>query len=71
MGRWGPDWQTWRELKTRLVELDHERQWFHFYDANADGQHDYPDSAASNEDHLSSVGARILTHRIDSLIATF
>lgn len=71
MGRWGPGWSTWSLLKARLSKLDSAKTSFHFYDANADGLHDYPDSAAWNSDHLSSIGARMLTRRLDSMIATF
>jgi uncharacterized protein (TIGR02171 family) len=70
MGKYGPSWATWDELRARILSLQASNPMFHFYDANQDGKHDYADSAAWNFDHLSTAGARILTSRLDSLIRT-
>ena len=43
-------------------------EYFHFYDANIGGYHDYADSEAANVDHLCPRGATKFSHRIDSVI---
>jgi uncharacterized protein (TIGR02171 family) len=68
MGKYGPTWATWKAIQSRLRALETAKPFLHFYDANMDGSHDYPDSAAINADHLSVVGARILSTRLDSLL---
>ncbi len=70
MGRYGPTWTTWHEIQRRLRAEEAANPWFHFYDAHADGHHDYPDSAGGNCDHLSAAGGRQLSRRLDSLIAS-
>ena len=42
--------------------------YFHFYDANCEGNHDYADSEAYDCDHLCPAGARKLSARLDSLV---
>jgi len=69
MGKYGPTWETWAIVAARLRSMEAANPRFHFYDAHADGLHDYPDSAATNFDHLSTAGARILSRRLDSLVA--
>lgn len=69
MGRWGPTWESWRELRRRIQSLEAVNPRFHFYDANADGQHDYTDAMAMNQDHLAFLGSQLLTRRLDTLIA--
>lgn len=71
MGKYGPTWETWRTLKARLSDLEARMPMVRLVDAHADGAHDYPDSAATNFDHLSWIGARKLSGRLDSLIGTF
>lgn len=71
MGKYGPTLPTWKVLQARLRALEAAKPFLHFYDANLDGAHDYPDSAAVNADHLSVVGARIITRRLDSLMETW
>lgn len=70
MGKYGPTWASWRTIRTRLRAMEAAKPLMHFYDANLDGGHDYPDSAAINADHLSVVGARILTSRLDSVLTS-
>ena len=43
---------------------------FTLMDENKMGDHDYTDDMAMDTDHLSTIGATQLTHRIDSLIQT-
>lgn len=71
MGKYGPTWETWRILKARLRDLETRMSMVRLVDAHADGAHDYPDSAATNFDHLSWIGAQKLSGRLDSLIGTF
>lgn len=71
MGKYGPTWASWRVIRSRLRALEAANPFLHFYDANSDGAHDYPDSAAINADHLSVVGARILSPRLDSLMESW
>jgi len=68
MGKYGPSWEAWKELRRRILAVQASNPYFHFYDANADGMHDYPDSAAWNEDHLSTSGAHILSRRLDTIL---
>jgi hypothetical protein len=42
--------------------------YFHFYDANGEGNHDYADSEAVDFDHLFPAGARKLSVRLDSVV---
>lgn len=41
-----------------------------FFDENKFGNHDYTDEMAYNVDHLSTLGAKQFTHRLDSLLST-
>lgn len=70
MGKYGPTWGTWAIIEARLRAMESANPRFHFYDAHAAGLHDYPDSAATNFDHLSTAGARILSRRLDSLVTS-
>ncbi len=70
-GPTGPVWQTEHDLFQILSADTSTNKFFHFYDANLDGNHDYGDSDAyldGNSDHLCSVGAEKLTGRVDSII---
>lgn len=41
-----------------------------YFDENKFGDHDYTDDMAYNVDHLAAAGAKVFTHRIDSLLKT-
>lgn len=71
MGRHGPSWETWKELSRRLVELEGKHTKVVYYDAYLNGNHDFLPSEFIDEDHLDHLGAKKLTHRIDSIITTF
>ena len=45
-------------------------KYFMFMDENKMGNHDYTDAMAQNRDHLSSVGAKKMTARLDSVLKT-
>ena len=68
-GRYGPNWKTAEAIITRVKALqDTFPGYFHFYDANLDGNHDYADSEASDCEHLCPVGAQKLSRRLDSVV---
>ena len=68
-GRYGPNWPTAEAIIARIKALqDTFPGYFHFYDANLDGNHDYADSEASDCEHLCTVGAKKLSRRMDSVV---
>jgi uncharacterized protein (TIGR02171 family) len=67
-GIWGPSWKTAHDIFQKLRGIEATNQFFHFYDANNDGNHDYNDSDAFDESHLSVVGANKMSARVDSVI---
>jgi uncharacterized protein (TIGR02171 family) len=64
----GPSWKTARDILDSLQEISSTNGYFHLYDANGDGNHDYNDSDACDQNHLSLSGAEKLTGRVDSII---
>jgi hypothetical protein len=71
MGCLGPSVQTYKKLEERLRSIEAQNAYFHYYDANNFGNHDYIDEDAYDANHLSPKGAAKLTSRIDSLITTY
>jgi uncharacterized protein (TIGR02171 family) len=67
---WGPQWQTALDIQQKLLELEKSNPYFHFYNANMNGNHDYTEAEAQDENHLCSIGAQKLGNRVDSLIHT-
>jgi hypothetical protein len=67
-GPYGPSWQTAHNILQQLRAIEVSNQFFHFYDANADGNHDYTDADAYESDLLCGTGADKLTTRLDTLI---
>jgi hypothetical protein len=67
---YGPSWATGTAVVKQLRSLETTCSNFHFYDAYNDGNHDYSDAEAINENHLCFKGAAKLTARVDSLIQT-
>jgi hypothetical protein len=65
---WGPSWPTAKGILQQMRNLETTNQFFHLYDANKEGNHDYMDEDAFDSDHLSAVGANKLTARLDMLI---
>jgi uncharacterized protein (TIGR02171 family) len=64
----GPSRATGEAVVSQLKALqDSIPGYFHFYDANRGGDHDYADSEAYDCDHLCPAGARKLSVRLDSL----
>jgi hypothetical protein len=67
-GPFGPSRTTAHEITHALRVLEISNRFFHLYDANMDGNHDYADAEAGNENHLVYAGAEKLSARLDSLI---
>jgi hypothetical protein len=71
-GPYGPKNKTVvKDIFKILREMEKQSDYFHFYDANRFGQHDFTDEDSQNHGHLSAKGAAKLTPRIDSLVQTF
>jgi hypothetical protein len=70
-GRYGPSQATFSQIAAWLRSLEAANPYFHFYDAHQNGGHDYTDAEAMDMNHLNALGARKLTHRIDSLLTTY
>ncbi|MBO4829744.1 MAG: TIGR02171 family protein [Fibrobacter sp.] len=58
-----------RSIAMELIEASKKFDAIVF-DENKFGNHDYTDDMAYNADHLSGVGAKLFTHRLDSLLMT-
>jgi hypothetical protein len=71
IGRLGPSRITYAQIAAQLRTYEASNTYFHFYDANMDGNHDYADSEALDYNHLNYRGARKLSTRIDSLFRTY
>ena len=67
IGRLGPSRATYAQLSSWLRALEQRNAFFHFYDANNNGDHDYTDAEALDCNHLNYLGAKKLSGRIDSL----
>lgn len=66
--RFGPGWETGREVIAQIKALERMYPYFHFYDANLDGNHDYTYDDAADYDRLCPQGAAKLSGRISTLI---
>jgi uncharacterized protein (TIGR02171 family) len=64
----GPLWKTALDIQKKLSELEQANPYFHFYNANMNGNHDYADNEAQDENHLCTMGSKKFTVRVDSLI---
>jgi hypothetical protein len=71
IGRYGPSRTTFGQLVQWLDSLSQENPFFHFYDANNGGDHDYADSEAFDPNHLNYKGAQKLSTRLDSLLNVY
>jgi uncharacterized protein (TIGR02171 family) len=70
-GRYGPSLDAGKATVQFFRQLEAAHPYFHFYDGNNFGNHDYGDADAHDPDHLSEQGAAKFSRRIDSLIGTF
>ena len=64
-GIYGPRRSYAMEIINEIGKLD-----VIMFDENKFGEHDYTSEMAYNTDHLSALGAKRYTHRLDSLLAT-
>ena len=67
-GRYGPTRTVAKETLKSLEQLETSHSNFKLFNENKMGLHDYSDEMAVNTDHLSALGARQLTERLDSLL---
>jgi hypothetical protein len=64
----GPLWQTAADVLQQMHSLETSNLFFHLYNANLDGNHDYGDENAWDFDHLCGTGADKFTLRLTALI---
>ena len=64
----GPLWQTALDVQQKITDIEKANPFFHFYNANMNGNHDYSDDDALDMNHLCTEGAKRFTVRVDSLI---
>jgi len=69
-GVYGLQWSYAEALVRTLKEMDEKYEYFHLMDEYKMGNHDYSDKMAYDRDHLSELGARQATTRLDSLLKT-
>ncbi len=69
--RYGPSFATYNRLVAWFRELEQANPYFHFYDANMNGGHDYTSGEALDCDHLNYAGRQKISSRLDSVITTF
>lgn len=67
-GRYGPSRSIAARIMKSLNEMQRNHPNFVLLDENKMGKHDYDDSRALNSDHLSSLGAELISSRLDSLL---
>ena len=67
-GRYGIRRSEAPSLLKEIQDLQVEYPHFVFWDENKMGNHDYTDPMASNRDHLSHLGAEVLTARLNMLL---
>ncbi|MBD3315090.1 MAG: SUMF1/EgtB/PvdO family nonheme iron enzyme [Chitinivibrionales bacterium] len=68
IGRYGPSKQTYKSVKAYLETRAKQNPYFHFWDANEDGQHDFSDAEALDANHLNYIGAKRFSGMLDSLL---
>ena len=67
----GPTLETAAVICNDLIALqDSVPGYFHFYDANKMGNHDYTDADANDANHLCINGAQKFSSRLDSVVKT-
>ena len=67
-GRYGPSRSIAAQIIESLNEMQRNHPNFVLMDENKMGKHDYDDSRALNSDHLSALGAELISSRLDSLL---
>ena len=67
----GPSLQTAAMIFNDLIALqDSIPGYFHFYNADKSGNHDYTDADAYDANHLCTAGAQKFSARLDSVVKT-
>jgi formylglycine-generating enzyme required for sulfatase activity len=64
----GPEWETSRAVIAQIKALETMYPYFHVYDANLDGHHDYSDGDAANANRLCPNGAKKISDRLNNFI---
>jgi hypothetical protein len=64
----GPSWTTAGSIIQDMLGIERSNTFFHFYDANMDGNHDYGPEEGGDEYHLNGQGAAKLSGRLNTLI---
>jgi uncharacterized protein (TIGR02171 family) len=68
-GPYGASFETGKAIIAQFKALeDSFPSYFHFYDGNLDGYHDYADSEAADPGHLCHIGAGKFSARMDSVV---
>jgi len=69
-GRYGPTREAAKIMQDAVQELTKTYPNFAVLDEYHDGHHDFAPEDFANEDHLGLSGAKIMAHRLDSLLQT-
>ena len=69
-GRYGTRRSLAIQMINEIKEMEKDYSNFRLMDENKMGNHDYTEEMALDYDHLGSLGAALLTSRLDSLLKT-
>jgi formylglycine-generating enzyme required for sulfatase activity len=64
----GPERETGKEVVAQIKALEMLYPYFHVYDANLEGKHDYSDGDATSADRLCPNGAKKISDRLNKFI---
>jgi uncharacterized protein (TIGR02171 family) len=68
-GPYGATFETGKAIVAQFKSLeDSFPPYFHFYNGNLDGYHDYADSEAASPGHVCYIGAKKFSVRMDSVV---
>jgi uncharacterized protein (TIGR02171 family) len=68
-GVYGGSFETGKAITSQFKALeDSIPAYFHFYNGNEDGYHDFADSEAADAGHLCYIGAKRFSARMDSVV---
>jgi len=67
---YGPNYSVYNQIVQWLQNEENSNSYFHFYDANMNGNHDYADSEAYDCNHLNELGRKKISIRLDSIFAS-
>lgn len=69
-GRFGPSIDEGKKILQMIQTIETSNPFFHVYDMNLWGNHDYTSDEAWNSDHLCTAGGVKFSRRMDSIITT-